>query len=411
MNFLLSNLNEQILSVSQLNGLTRQLIEYHFPPLWIMGELSNITISPSGHAYFILKDAQAQIRCVCFRGTFEALGVVLKQGLNVELHGQISLYEARGEYQLTVQNIRVAGQGRLFEIFEALKQRLLHEGIFDPDQKKRLPKLPERIGIVTSPSAAALRDVVSTLKRRLPVFSLIIYPCLVQGELAAPQIVSAIQQAQKRKEVDVLMICRGGGSIEDLWAFNEEIVVRAIATCSIPTITGIGHETDITLSDFAADVRAATPTAAAEIIAPDRHHYLQQLEIHYRSLQRALDRLLIDKQQQLEFLKCRLKHPKLKINEYQQRLGYLEDKLKSYMLKYIDHSQHSLAHFQTQLLALNPSSVLNRGYALVLDQKGKIVRHAKDVKDGDHLCIQWHDSQVSTLAIQKSKRVQERLFD
>ena len=400
-----------VLSVTQVNHWARQVLEEQLPPLWIVGELSNVSLSSAGHVYFVLKDFQAQIRCVCFRSRLEQTGLILRDGLQVELYGQVSLYELRGDYQINVFDIRVAGQGRLFELFEKTKNRLLLEGLFDDDQKKSLPKLPQRIGIITSPTGAVLHDVVTTLKRRMAVFHLIIYPSLVQGELAAPQLVLAIETASRRQEVDVLLICRGGGSFEDLWPFNEEMVVRALAKCQIPTLSGIGHETDTTLCDFVADTRAPTPTAAAEMIAPDRHYYAQQFEMQYKRLQRALERLVMDKSQQLDYLSHRLEHPRRQIQDHLQTLRWQQQNMQHIMKEYLRSRQAWLDVAEARLVALDPSAILSHGYAWVTDQHGRALKHAKNIHDGQILHIHWMKDKLSVVAIRSDERVQERLFE
>ena len=253
------------MTVSELNRLANQILTQSFPLFWVSGEISNLTRAASGHWYFSLKDSTAQVRCVMFKGRNSYLDWVPKEGDKVEARCNVTLYEARGDFQLTVEFLQRAGLGALFEAFEKLKLKLQAEGLFDNAFKKQLPAHPKKIGIITSPDAAALRDVLTTLKRRMPSIPVVIYPTPVQGKGAATLIANAIQQANLRAECDVLIICRGGGSIEDLWQFNEEIVARAIDDCTIPTVSGVGHETDFTICDFVADIRAATPTAAADL--------------------------------------------------------------------------------------------------------------------------------------------------
>ncbi|MCG9063437.1 exodeoxyribonuclease VII large subunit, partial [Laribacter hongkongensis] len=254
-------IQNNIISVSELNRIARELLETAIPPVWISGEISNLTLAASGHAYFSLKDERAQIRAVMFRNRLSQLGFRPKEGLRVEVRGTVSLYEARGDYQINVSQMQEAGLGALYAAFEALKTRLAAEGLFDNQLKRPLPAHPKVIGIVTSLQAAALRDVLTTLRRRAPQIPVVLYPTQVQGDTAPAQIVAAIEAASRRQDADVLIVCRGGGSIEDLWAFNDEQVARAIRACRLPVISGVGHETDFTIADFAADVRAPTPTA------------------------------------------------------------------------------------------------------------------------------------------------------
>ena len=275
------------LTVSELNALARELLESRFAGLWVAGEVSNLTRAASGHYYFSLKDGAAQVRCVMFKFAAQRLAVPLQEGAHIEVAGKISLYEARGEFQITVSQVRQVGLGQLYERYERLKQALQAEGLFDAARKRPLPARPRCIGIVTSLAAAALRDVVSTLRRRAPEIPLVVYPAAVQGAGSERTLAAAIQAAAEHNQADVLIVCRGGGSIEDLWAFNEEILVRAVAASPIPLVSGVGHETDFTLCDFAADLRAPTPTAAAEQSCPDLSGEAQRLHRLGEQLHRA----------------------------------------------------------------------------------------------------------------------------
>src|SRR5579862_4176781 len=267
----------RVWSVSDLTGRIRDLLAGEFADISVEGEVSNAHAAQSGHLYFTLKDARAQIRCVCFRTQLQRLKFRPEDGLHVTVRGSISVYETRGEYQIYVEHVEPVGFGALQLAFEQLKKRLDAEGLFSPDRKKPLPMLPERVGLITSPSGAAVRDVVRILRRRFPNLHLIVYPVRVQGAGAADEIVTAIKYFNRKQLVDVLIVARGGGSLEDLWAFNEENVVRAIAACTIPIVTGIGHETDFTISDFVADVRASTPSAAAELVVRSREEFDRHL--------------------------------------------------------------------------------------------------------------------------------------
>ena len=258
-----------VLTVSALNQAVARTLERSFPLAWVSGEISNFTRAASGHWYFTLKDDAAQVKSVMFRGRAQYAGFMPREGDKVEVRALVTLYAARGDYQLNVESIRRAGVGNLYEAFLQLKEKLAAEGMFDADRKRPLPQFARTIGIVTSPQAAALRDILTTLRRRAPHVCVILYPTPVQGEGAAQKIAQAISTASMRAECDVLLVCRGGGSIEDLWSFNHEHVARAIAACSMPVVAGVGHETDFTIADFAADVRAPTPTAAAELVSPD----------------------------------------------------------------------------------------------------------------------------------------------
>jgi len=286
-----------ILTVSQLNQSVGRLLERSFPLTWIAGELSNVTRAASGHWYFTLKDASAQVRAVMFRGRAQYVDFSPREGDKVEVRATIGLYAARGDFQLNVENMRRAGVGNLYEAFIKLKSRLASEGLFDQERKRELPVFPRTIGIVTSPQAAALRDVLSALRRRAPHIQVVLYPTAVQGEGSAEKIAAAIRTASQRAECDVLLVSRGGGSLEDLWSFNDERVARAIADCAMPVISGVGHETDVTIADFVADVRAPTPTAAAELAATPREEWFAAVGQHADDLTDALRRQLDDRTQ------------------------------------------------------------------------------------------------------------------
>jgi exodeoxyribonuclease VII large subunit len=279
------SLETPVMTVSDLNAAVRAQLESRFPLLWVEGEIAQLTVATSGHMYFSLKDAGAQVRCALFRTRAARLGWQPRQGDKVRARVQVTLYEARGEFQLTVETLVKGGLGALYERFLRLKTELEAAGLFDPARKKTMPAFPRTIGIITSPQAAALHDVMTTLSRRAPYAKLILYPTLVQGSEATGQIVQAIENANNHGVADVLLLCRGGGSLEDLWSFNEAAVVRAIADSYLPIIAGIGHETDTTLADLAADVRAPTPTAAAELIAPDKSRLIALIDTNHQRLQ------------------------------------------------------------------------------------------------------------------------------
>jgi exodeoxyribonuclease VII large subunit len=309
-----------VLTVTALNQQVARLLERTFPLIWIGGEISNFTRAASGHWYFTLKDDAAQVRAVMFRGRAQYAGFTPREGDKVEVRALVTLYGARGDYQINVEAIRRAGVGALYEAFMRLKEKLGAEGLFDEARKRPLPLFARTVGIVTSPQAAALRDVLTALRRRVPYVRIVLYPAPVQGQLAAQKIAEAIATASHRREVDVLLVCRGGGSIEDLWSFNEEAVARAIAACSMPVISGVGHETDFTIADFAADLRAATPTAAAELAATARADWLASLEADAGDLRRAMDRILSDASQGLDNLSRRLLSPSSQIAHQRLKL-------------------------------------------------------------------------------------------
>lgn len=375
--------NRKVMTVSELNRLARNVLEQSFPLFWVSGEISNLTRAASGHWYFSLKDTGAQVRCVMFKGRNSYLDWTPKEGDKVEARASITLYEARGDFQLTVEFLQRAGLGALFEAFEKLKLKLQAEGLFDAAFKRPLPSLPKRIGIVTSPDAAALRDVLTTLKRRMPSIPVIIYPTPVQGKGAAMLIADAIDQASARAECDVLIICRGGGSMEDLWQFNEEVVARAIAGCSIPTVSGVGHETDFTISDFVADIRAATPTAAAELVTPSRDGLFNALAQLKQSLSRNMQYFLSQRAQALDYLARGLVSPLQQIEKQRAQLAQLQYMLESNFERQLHTKQHHLLRLSQNLQHLNPNAVLTRGYAFVQNQAGHIISNSQQLQKGE----------------------------
>lgn len=382
---------QKILTISDLNRLVSELLTRSFPLFWVSGEISNFTRAASGHWYFSLKDAQAQVRCVMFKGRNHYCDWQPKEGDKVEARCTVSFYEARGEFQLNIEFLQRAGLGALFEAYEQLKNKLQIEGLFDAARKKNLPTFPKKIGIVTSPDAAALRDILITLQRRIPSIPVILYPTPVQGKGTAALIAKAIQTANQRAECDVLMICRGGGSMEDLWQFNEEIVARAVANSVIPTISGIGHETDFTICDFVADVRAATPTAAAELVAPSREQLTQQLQNTQAQLTKILRIQLQQRMQACDYLARRLVSPMQKIQHQRAMLAELGLRFQSRMQHQLHLKKQQLRGSQQNLSHLNPLAVLNRGYALVENAQGQVVNSVNRVAIKESLKVHLND--------------------
>ena len=349
-------------SVSELNFTVRSLLESEFPLLWVEGELSNLSQPSSGHMYFTLKDAKAQVSCAMFKGRNQFLRFKPENGQQVLLRARVSLYEARGNFQLLVEHMEEAGNGALQREFERLKAQLAEQGLFDEDRKKPLPKLPKRIGVITSTTGAAIRDVLSVLQRRFPAIPVLIYPVAVQGDAAAPQIVAQLHRASQRKDCDVLLLVRGGGSLEDLWAFNEEMVAHAITDCDIPVICGVGHEIDFTIADFVADVRAPTPSAAAELISPDQNLYLQSFYACRQRLQQLMLNRIKAQLQQLGWLEKRLQqqHPTSYLQQQSQRLDELEQRLKTSWFYNIKLQQHLQLHQLNRLMACSPELKIYR---------------------------------------------------
>lgn len=345
-----------VISVGELNRLAREFIEGALPLTWVAGEISNFKRYDSGHCYFTLKDAQAQVDCVLFRHRAQLLGWQPQDGARVEVRAQPTLYEARGKFQLNVEAMRRAGLGALYEAFEKLKARLEKEGLFEPARKRTLPRFPCCIGVVTSPQAAALRDVLSTLRRRMPTLPVIVYPTPVQGDGAGARVAAAITSAGQRRECDVVILCRGGGSIEDLWAFNEEAVARAIRACPVPVVCGVGHETDFTIADFAADVRAPTPTGAAELVAPNRVELRQLLAHIAQRLVRVGRGGLEDRMQRVDYLARCLVHPGERIRNQRGELGHLALRLRAAARHELDAAGWELRETGLRLRAVVPDT-------------------------------------------------------
>lgn len=445
MSIFLSN-SSPIITVSELNRHAKAVLEQTFPLQWVAGEISNFTRAASGHWYFTLKDGQAQVRCAMFRHKSQYTDFKPDNGMQVEVRALVTLYEARGEFQLGVESMRRAGLGALFEAFEKLKAKLSLEGLFDEERKRALPAFPNRIGIITSPAAAALRDVITTLQRRMPNIPVLIYPVPVQGEGAAQKIASAIQLAGQRRDCDVLILCRGGGSIEDLWAFNEEIVARAIADSAIPIICGVGHETDITIADFTADRRAPTPTAAAELATPHRAELLQRLAMLQSGLSRQTMRGLEQRMQQLDYLSRRLIHPGTRIKNQQQHLEHLKQRLMratprlleqqewrmqrlssrlaaaapairmfeprlQQLRQHLDRAiksglerhQSSLQHLAASLQHLNPEAVLERGFSMVRSASGRIVRSSAEIALDEEISMTFSHGSATARVTRKEE--------
>lgn len=358
-----------IYSVSRLNREARSLLEGSFPLLWLEGEISNLTRHGSGHWYFSLKDEAAQVRCAMFRNRNMYLKFTPTNGLQVLVRVRISLYEARGEFQIIAEHMEEAGDGALRRAFEALKQRLQVEGLFNAEHKKPVPRWPRCIGVITSPTGAAIRDILTTLQRRLPLLPVIVYPVAVQGSASAAQIAQMIQLADNRQECDVIILGRGGGSLEDLWAFNEEIVARAVYNCSIPIVTGIGHEVDFSIADFVADQRAATPTAAAELISPHQDDITSNIQQLLTRLVKTQTTRLQHQQRQLLWLAKRLPHPQRRLQTLMQRVDELQTRQLNALRLHLRHKATQFKHLQQRLLAFNPKQQLQQHTQRILQNQ------------------------------------------
>jgi len=376
-----------ILTVSDLNRKVRILLENQFESLWVGGELSGVKKAPSGHWYFCLKDSEAEVQCVMYRSRAQFLDFRPENGQQVEVRGRVTLYEPRGAFQVTVDEVRRAGLGALYEAFEKLKAKLEAEGLFDAGRKKGLPEFPRAIGIVTSPAAAALRDVLTTLARRAPMVPVVIYPAQVQGETAAAQIARAIRQANARDDVDVLIVCRGGGSLEDLWAFNEEVVARAIADSRLPVVSGVGHETNFSICDFVADMRAPTPTAAAVLASPDREALGDAVSALRRRLSRDVTRIVERAGQRLDGAARRLLTPAERLARSRERIAQLARRLRrSASLR---EREQRVATLRNALTHLDPTQVLARGYSIVRDASGHVRVTSAGLSKGDALDVMF----------------------
>jgi exodeoxyribonuclease VII large subunit len=431
-----------IYTISRLNREVRTVLEEVFPTVWVQGEISNLAKPASGHLYFSLKDNAAQVRCAMFKNRQSGLRFEPESGMQVMARANVGLYEGRGEYQLIIQSLEPAGAGALQLAFEALKQKLSAEGLFDEEHKKPLPPFPENIGIITSATGAAVRDILSILKRRYPSGNIIIYPTMVQGEGAAQEIANTIKLAEQRKECDVLILSRGGGSIEDLWAFNEEVVARTIFDITTPIVSGVGHEIDFTIADFVADQRAATPSAAAELISPDSGDVLTILKHREEQLVRSQKQTIYNLQNQVALLSKHLPHPKQRLMELIQRTDEYSMRLKHHAEKQLANKRFALSEISGKVNKLNPAhtiarqmekvnvlqmqfkkaitrtlekannevtslehmlntvspvSTLERGYAIVTEQKtNKILTNTKHLQSGDQLRIRLATSEIDS---------------
>jgi exodeoxyribonuclease VII large subunit len=442
-----------MLSVSELNGIAAELLQTQLDRVWVTGELSNVVKAQSGHLYCTLKDKNAQIRCAFFKSRQKAQHKKLAHGQAVIAYGQVGLYQARGDYQLIIHSMEEAGAGSLQRAYEMLKKELAP--LFEAKHKQTLPTMPRAIGIISSIKGAALHDMLSVTQRRFPSIPIIIYPTLVQGKAAAKHIAHTIKNANIRAEVDVLILARGGGSLEDLWAFNEAIVAHAIFDSRLPIITGVGHETDTTIADLVADMRAPTPSVAAERCTPLASHWLEKLRILQAYLQQHTQYQMTAKQQQLTGLTARIKHPQSTIDQQSQRLDHLQQRLhhcitkksndglmqlqhlqkrltgrlliqhinqQKQQLKYlsqqlqrnihktIDQAKNQLKIASGILQAASPLNTLSRGYSVLYDQNNTVVRHSKQIKTGDTVTVQLHRDQIkcAVLAIHQNKAPKDK---
>lgn len=404
--FSFSSLQSKTLSVSEITRYIREKLEsdFHLQSVWVTGEIANFSRPSSGHLYFNLVDADAALKVVMWRSEVERLTHIPQAGEAVEVLGEVSVYEAGGQYQLYARDIRQAGEGERFQEFMKLKERLEAEGLFDPDKKRPLPEMPERIGVVTSPTGAALRDVINVLNRRFPLLTLVLSPTPVQGEGAEERIVLALDVLNQFSKPDVVLLVRGGGSVEDLWAFNSENVVRAVAGSKAPSVSGIGHETDLILVDFAADVRAPTPSAAAEVATPDRDDLLRSLAEMRERLVRAFQERLEEANGALteQLGTLRWLSPRARLANAKQRLDETEMRMRTLIQNRILLQKAEVSGLGKTLQAVGPEAILQRGYAIVTRKEdGKLVNQIDRVSEGDPLDIRISDGSIEAEVITK----------
>jgi exodeoxyribonuclease VII large subunit len=433
---------KRILSVSQLNRTAKQLLETHLAIIWVEGEISNFSRPSSGHWYFTLKDSGAQVRCAMFRNRNMRVRTPPKQGDQVLLRARVSIYEGRGDYQLIAEHMEDAGVGALQRAYEELKQRLHTEGLFEASLKHELPSPPRHLGVITSPTGAAIHDILHVLERRYPSLPVSIFPVAVQGADAAPQIVKALDTANRLSDCDLLIVGRGGGSLEDLWPFNEETVARAIANSRIPIISAVGHEVDVTIADFVADLRAPTPSAAAEVATPDGEGLMRQFAGYESFLEQLLERQLSSKAERLKHLRARLQHPgdklqnqnqqldhleirltraiknklqsaksqfeqlelrskplnpQTQIQQQKQRLGLLSQQAKRLILEGLNQNRQKLEQQAALLHSVSPLSTLQRGYSITNNKAGNVIHSSNQVKPGDELTTKLADGVITSL--------------
>ena len=388
--------SQRIWSVGDLTLYVRQIIEsdYRLQEIWVSGEVSNLSRPSSGHLYFTLKDDQASLRCVMWRSQVEYQDHLPENGEQLEVFGRVGVYESAGQYQLYAETIRPAGEGERFREFLRLKEELEKEGLFDPERKRPLPAWPQVLGVVTSPTGAALRDVIHVLERRYPLVQLLLAPATVQGERAPGEISAALQHINEHGTCDLILLVRGGGSIEDLWAFNDEEVVRTVADSPVPIVTGIGHETDVILADFAADLRAPTPSAAAEVATPDRSALADDLRAERIDLLTYFGDYLREKQIALDRLRSRLSlaSPRTRIDNAWQRLDEISHRMLVAARHNLSIQRQRIESLQHTLRVVNPGDILGRGYAIVTtSDDGSVVRSSEQVEAGDRIHIQVQD--------------------
>jgi len=384
-----------ILTVTQLTNDIKHLLESSFSEVWVEGEISNLSVPASGHAYFTLKDEQSQIRVVLFRSSQRFIKFTLQHGMQVICRGRVGVYEPRGEYQIILEYIEPKGVGALQVAFEQLKVRLEKEGLFDSKHKKQLPILPKRIGVVTSPTGAAIKDILRVIKRRHPRMQILIYPVPVQGAEAAPKVVEAVQYFNRERSVDVVIVGRGGGSLEDLWAFNEEVVARTLYASNIPIISAVGHETDYTIADFVADLRAPTPSAAAEMVAESEERFHELIIAHTTFLIRAIGQKIERTRTSLRENLHQLGDPRQRLEKYLFRIDELTNRLSMEFNHFVKNERFRLKALMSALDHLNPLNILSRGYSVTKKAiNGLILKDTSQIRPGDFLTTTLYKGKV-----------------
>lgn len=389
--------DKTVLTVYQLNQTARAILEGHFQLAWVKGELSGVKLHHSGHLYFTLKDANAQIKGVMFRASNRRLNFTPEDGQEVLVQASVTIYEQGGSYQLNAIHMEKAGVGALQQAFLALKAKLQAEGLFETARKKPIPVYPTHIGIITSQTAAALQDILSVLKRRYPVAAVTVYHTQVQGKTATAEIIKAIKYANKHKAADVLLLARGGGSLEDLWCFNEETVARAIFDSQIPIVSGVGHEVDFTIADFVADYRAPTPSAAAETVTPDRIEIIRLFEHHLKHLHNVMARQIQHYSLKVDGLEKRLVHPGQRLKQNLQHCHHLLERLKLLMFQTLQSAKNSFTQASSQLHLVSPLATIERGYAIVTDTNEKIIRSVHEISSGQTIETRFKDGKIKSV--------------
>ena len=393
--------NRRIFRVSQINKEISQTLENQFPSLWLKGELSNFISHNSGHWYFSLKEEEAQIRGVMFRGSNKRLSFAPENGQEILVRGRISVYAPRGTYQIICEEMELAGAGVLQKQFEELKKKLDKEGLFDSKHKKALPSFPKHIAVITSPTGAAIRDILQVLQRRFKAVKVTLIPALVQGGGAAKNLVSALGQAELLQDVDTLIIGRGGGSLEDLWAFNDESLARAIHHCSIPIISAVGHEIDFTICDFVSDLRAPTPSAAAELVVQNREEILKQIQKWEKQLSSSLRFHLHFWREKLSSLEKQLQNPKRVVEELIQRVDELGRQLHLFLKQKLEVEKTQLENLKKLLKSFNPRDIMERGFCIARNKEGKILTQSKNLKLKEVLSVEFFKGQARLSVVEK----------